>query len=220
MSSTEPATTVSHGSDDMATAKQDPKPNTDHSEQEALLKALDHFRTSFMAHFYDVVTPLYTHHQNTKPAIQSEEHTKDHWPFHKHHDVPEERRVHTFVDVRETKSHFYADVEIAGVEDKESITVQWTSPRTLLVEVTIPRPDVEPWDSKTGDNKAVSDEKKGEEGVTLVTGERRIGKLLRVLMFRSEVDAKALQAKLSAGLLRIKVPKRISSFEGWKVSVE
>src|SRR5271155_1688835 len=194
MSSTDPATAVSYGRDDVAAEKLDPKPKTDHSEQEALLKALDHFRTSFMAHFYDIVTPLYTHHQITKPATQPEEHAKDHWPRHKHHDAPEERRVHPFVDVRETKSHFYAEVEMAGVEDKESITVQWTSPRTLLVEVTISRPDVEPWDSKTGDDKAASDEK-GEEGVTLVSDERRIGKLLRILMFRSAVDVKALQAK-------------------------
>jgi HSP20 family molecular chaperone IbpA len=118
----------------------------------------------------------------------------------------------------ETKSDYFADIEIPGVENKEIITVQWTTPHTLLIEATISRLQVEDWDARADGAKTESGDKRNE-GVTWITSERRIGKLVRILMFPTDVDMRALQAKLVAGLLRIKVPKRFSGFEGWKVQV-
>jgi HSP20 family molecular chaperone IbpA len=120
----------------------------------------------------------------------------------------------------ERKSDYLADIDMPGLEDKESITVQWTSPRTLLIEVLISRPQIEDWDAEADEAKAEPGDKSNEEEVTWISSERRIGKLVRILFFPSDVDMRALKARLRAGVLRIQVPKRFAGFEGWKVQVE
>jgi len=207
----DPATAVNHQSDEVVASTADSASAVHRPESDAaLLKALDHLRTSFMTHFYDLITPLHVHHLNTQPG-SSDDHSKDHLA---------ERRIHPFVDMCERKSDYLADIEMPGVENKESITVQWTSSRTLLIATTISRPPVEGWDTKPADAKVEPGDKSNEEGVTWIASERRIGRLVRILFFPTDVDMKAVQVKLRAGLLRIKVPKRFTGFEGWKVQVE
>ena len=46
----------------------------------------------------------------------------------------------------------------------------------------------------------------------LILGERRIGSFRREFNFPVDVDMEKLSAKLEAGLLTIKVPKRINSY--------
>ena len=46
----------------------------------------------------------------------------------------------------------------------------------------------------------------------LILGERRIGSFRREFSFPVDVDMEKLSAKLEAGLLTIKVPKRINSY--------
>jgi HSP20 family molecular chaperone IbpA len=112
-----------------------------------------------------------------------------------------------------------ADIELAGLENKDDITIQWTTSRTVFIEVTVSRSAPEDWDTKAEGAKTEPDEKKDEEGVTWILRERRVGKVVRILMFPTDVDMKAMQARLVTGLPKIKVPKRFSSFEGWKVPV-
>jgi len=214
---TKPTTAVGDRSKDVTASEVDSKSSVHHPGLDAaLVKTLDHFRTSFMTHFYDIVAPLYEHHPSTKPGDHPEDH---HLSHSKKHDAPEERRIHPFVDMWETKSDYMADIELAGLENKDDITIQWTTSRTVFIEVTVPRSAPEDWDTKAEGAKTEPDEKKDEEGVTWILRERRVGKVVRILMFPTDVDMKAMQARLVAGLLKIKVPKRFSSFEGWKVPV-
>lgn len=46
----------------------------------------------------------------------------------------------------------------------------------------------------------------------LLSGERRIGTFRREFHFPVDVDMEHLEAKSEAGLLRVKVPKKIHSF--------
>lgn len=45
-------------------------------------------------------------------------------------------------DIRETNLAYHIEVSLAGVGVKESLVIQWMSPRTLLVRGNIGRPDV------------------------------------------------------------------------------
>jgi HSP20 family molecular chaperone IbpA len=220
MSSAAPSSTnpVSQHEDGGAASKADSKVAVHHSETEAaLLKTLDHFRTSFMTHFYELVTPLYGSHP--KPGFFSEHHLRDSSSHSKHYDDLQDRRIHPFVDMWETKTDYFADIDMPGVENKDCITVQWTTPRTILIETTISRPRVESWDTTTDSTKPEAGDKGDEEVLNWITSERRIGKAVRILFFPTDVDMAALRAKLVAGVLRIKVPKRFTGFEGWKVKV-
>jgi HSP20 family molecular chaperone IbpA len=221
----QPTAAVEEGSKDVtAPHETDAKPAAHHAGLDAaLVKTLDHFRTSFMSHMYDIVAPLYEHHAGAKPGEHHPE-AHHHLPSHiKKHDVPEERRIHPFVDMWETKSEYGAEIELAGLENKDAITIQWTTPRTVFIEVTVPRSTpggehAEAEGAKTEPDEK-TDEKKDEKGVAWLLRERRVGKVVRILMFPGDVEMKAMHAHLAAGLLTIKVPKRFSTFEGWKVSV-
>jgi HSP20 family molecular chaperone IbpA len=211
---------VNHHADDVAASKTDSKLTANHSEPEAaLLKTLDHFRTSFMTHFYELAAPLYGHHLNMKPSFYSESHLKGSSSHNRKYDSLEERRIHPFVDMWETKTDYFADIEMPGIENKDSITVQWTTPRTILIEVIISRPRIEGWDTKVGGLESEAGDKGDEGELNWIAHERRIGKVVRILLFPTDVDMVALRAQLVTGLLRIKVPKRFSGFEGWKVEV-
>jgi hypothetical protein len=45
-------------------------------------------------------------------------------------------------DIRETNLAYHIEIAMAGVKDKESLIIQWMSPRTLIVQGTIARPPV------------------------------------------------------------------------------
>lgn len=215
---TNSANPVSQHEDDGAASKADSKVTVHHSEpEEALLKTLDHFRTSFMTHFHELVTPLYGNH--LKPGSFSEHHHRDSSSHSKHYDDLQGRRIHPFVDMWETKTDYFADIEMPGVDNKDSVTVQWTTPRTVFIETTISRPRMEGWDTTTDSTKLEAGDKGDEEVLNWIASERRTGKLVRILFFPTDVDASALRAQLGSGLLRIKVPKRFSGFESWKVKV-
>lgn len=217
LAATDPATTGNHHGNDVAVSK---PAAPYHEPEDALLRAIDHFRTSFMTHVSDLITPLYVQHMNTKHSGYASEHPRDH-SHSRHYDSHIEGRVYPLMDMRETKTDYFADVEMPGVENKDNIMVQWTSPRTLLIDTMISRPQVRDWDSDPESAMAgLGDDKGFDEEVTWISSERRIGRLTRVLMFATDVDMKALKAQLVAGLLKIKVPKRLSGFEGWKVQVE
>lgn len=70
-------------------------------------------------------------------------------------------KQHTFVprvDMRETKDDYYLDIELPGVHDMSSFTLEWTSKRKLLVEGLLERPSLcdtfgmsRDWDKERGD---------------------------------------------------------------------
>ncbi len=45
-------------------------------------------------------------------------------------------------DIRETNLAYHIEIALAGVKDKESLVIQWMSPRTLIVQGNITRPAV------------------------------------------------------------------------------
>jgi HSP20 family molecular chaperone IbpA len=45
-------------------------------------------------------------------------------------------------DIRGTNLAYHIEIPLAGVKDKENLIIQWMSPRTLVVQVNVTRPDV------------------------------------------------------------------------------
>lgn len=73
------------------------------------------------------------------PIHALSEKLKSHLPkaIHSHHQtlvwVPDS-------DIRETGSGYHIEIEVPGTGEKESMMIQWLSPRTLIVTGTIERP--------------------------------------------------------------------------------
>lgn len=45
-------------------------------------------------------------------------------------------------DIRETNLAYHIEIAMPGIKDKESLVIQWMSPRTLIVQGNLTRPDV------------------------------------------------------------------------------
>ena len=131
------------------------------------------------------------------------------------------------IDTRESKTAYYVDIELPGLESEERVQLKWVSSRTLLVQAVVerkgtPEDDVGPASEAVegnGDGGAVkrendigkqqgkSSESKKQQMVFLTLAERRIGLYGRALDFPVDVDHDATTAKLSAGVLRLTVRK-------------
>jgi len=122
-------------------------------------------------------------------------------------------------DIRETKNAYHIEIEVPGVTDKEKLLIQWSSPRTLLVEgksgrpvVTGPLKGETVWEQEgdTIENTtqgAASTEQDDDEPQFLLE-ERNVGPWQRTFTLPVGVDLEALRAKLEGGLLLIEIPKR------------
>jgi len=131
------------------------------------------------------------------------------------------------VDVRETPSHFYIDIDVPGVADPANINVRWTSMRNVLITTKVERPPIEEEKAK---EEAPESAKEIEQTPTsppsvektetersapppsgsephLTVQERQIGTIMRAFNFPVDVDRDATTAKLNAGVLRLRVPK-------------
>jgi HSP20 family molecular chaperone IbpA len=107
------------------------------------------------------------------------------------------------VDVRETDSEYIFDIEVPGITDKKSITIEWVNSRLLVVDGETPRP---PLSVAGSEDTKESEDQKTQKGVPrLRLAERRLGRWQRDFYFPVDVDAKGLRA---TGLLRISVPKK------------
>ncbi len=129
------------------------------------------------------------------------------------------------IDTRESKTAYYVDVELPGLESEEKVQLKWVSSRTLLVQAVVerkgtPEDDVGPAsEAGDGDGGAVKQEadidkqqgkgseSKKQQRVFLTLAERRIGLYGRALDFPVDVDHDATTAKLSAGILMLTVRK-------------
>lgn len=150
------------------------------------------------------------------------------------HPFGTEQPIHTpRIDIRESKSKYYIDIELPGLEVKENLTIKWLNARTLLLETKMERPKIEedePTGEQTNGNAAAAepssevitqsnknrkddsnidenDHTKGKD-TALTVHERHIGGLARAFSFPTEVSHEQLEANLHAGLLRMKVPKK------------
>ena len=145
-------------------------------------------------------------------------------------------------DVRETKTAYHIEMEVAGVSDKKTIKVVWQSPRTLLVEGVASRRDLtgehesdaeSVWKGNgvtTGEvkkAKAKTVEVNGKDALnrgpvagtengmttTLLHDERKIGSWHRTFTLPTGCDCTTTKAKLDAGLLHILISKKDASVE-------
>lgn len=129
------------------------------------------------------------------------------------------------VDIRDAISQYLLELECPGVKDPASIHCQWTSSRHLTVSGTVARPEYVPCDDaemlalmpglcrerEIRNGEDGEGERNGHEApaVYLVLGERRMGSFRRNFTFPVEVEHESMTARLEAGLLRIKVLKKL-----------
>jgi HSP20 family molecular chaperone IbpA len=125
------------------------------------------------------------------------------------------------LDVRETSSTYFLDVELPGVTDKKNdLLIQWASSRTLVIEGQLRRSDIaREWGehSKQLDSKSSVDvheehhdpkQEPKPEQPNLIFKERSVGKFRRSFTFPVDIESTKLRAKLEDGLLKIMVPKQ------------
>lgn len=138
---------------------------------------------------------------------------------------------HPDVDISDAITHYLIELEVPGVKDAETITINWTSFKSLVVagatfrswepKVAAKGPDSMTESEKAANNgvgldvKALNDaQTKAEEASKnewppyLVVGERMIGSFRREFHFPVDIDVKKVEARLEAGLLRIYVPRK------------
>lgn len=128
------------------------------------------------------------------------------------------------VDIRDAFTEYLIEVDVPGVEDAKSISVVWSSNRHLVISGTIKRPHSKGFKhvttaSTTGTRDAegiwqapVNDKTSAQEDPhfpTLLVNERRIGPFRRYFNFPVDMDMEKLEAKLTAGVLNIKIPKKV-----------
>lgn len=137
------------------------------------------------------------------------------------------------VDIRDAISQYLIELECPGVKDAADIHCQWTSSRHLAVSGTVARPEYVPCDDRevialmpglcrekdlplSSSLEQEGEQKKNGDGgsetpppVYVVLGERRIGSFRRTFTFPVEVEHEGMTARLEAGLLRIRVLKKL-----------
>jgi len=145
-------------------------------------------------------------------------------------------------DLRETDADFFLDLEVPGVSDKSSIKIHWASPRLLIVEGDVTRPTTEDASPATASAAARNEKPDTVEngsvhaqhqqdhhepslypvvdGMRLIACERKIGHYLRDFTFPVDIDRNGVKARLDAGLLQIRLPKRQSSEDKWIIEIE
>jgi len=127
---------------------------------------------------------------------------------------PEDYPNRPDVDIRDAFTEYIIDIEVPGVKNPHDIKVTWTSSRSLLVSGNVVRPEsghpaAEKEENMTG-TRDVHGDWKGPQShePELLAAERRLGPFRRHFTFPEEVDMEKLVAKLDAGLLSIRVPKK------------
>jgi len=168
---------------------------------------------------YDTVYPLVDH-----PHERTHQH-QNFWRYlsHKQPD-PILYPNYPDVDIRDAVSEYLIEIEVPGVKDSSDITCKWTSMKSLVVSGNVTRPA---WKSSSQHSAPLSEQRTVDKEDTkgtrnsqgdfkpldqhepnLLVAERRIGAFRRNFYFPLDVEMEKLTAKLEAGLLRLRVPKR------------
>lgn len=140
---------------------------------------------------------------------------------------PEDYPNQPDVDIRDAFTEYIIHVEVPGIKDSNSINVTWTTSRSLVISGSVKAPESGPIrtdkpDDPTGtrDAHGTWNEPPSHEPELLI-GERRLGPFRRHISFPEEVNMEKLTAKLEAGLLTIRVPKKgVSAAKSGKVDVQ
>jgi HSP20 family molecular chaperone IbpA len=121
------------------------------------------------------------------------------------------------IDVRDAFTEYIVDIEVPGIKNPRDISVTWRTSRILVVSGNVVGPEsghsrTEKQENITGtiDTQGDGKDPQPHEPVLLV-GERRLGPFRRYFTFPEEVDMEKLTAKLEAGVLQIRLPKKGSS---------
>lgn len=126
------------------------------------------------------------------------------------------------VDFRDATTDYLVEIEVPGVKDTNEIKCQWTSTKSLVVSGSVNRPA---WKASAQDSTAKPEQEKADEQLGtrdahgdykpaeqhepyVLIGERKIGAFRRSFYFPVDVETDKLSAKLEAGVLRLRVPKR------------
>jgi HSP20 family molecular chaperone IbpA len=135
------------------------------------------------------------------------------------------------VDISDATGYYLVELEVPGIKSADSITVNWTSWRSLVVAGSSFRSweldiSADPGKISNGDRAGKSPDKNDLDANSLkgcevkandvndqlppflVTGERRIGSFRREFHFPMDASVEKVEAKLEAGLLRIRIPKK------------
>jgi HSP20 family molecular chaperone IbpA len=138
---------------------------------------------------------------------------------------------HPDVDISDAIGYYLIELEAPGIKSADSIALNWTSWRSLVVAGSSFRswePDTsanprttsnghragESADRSDLDASALKGSKVKVNDVNdqlppfLVVGERRIGSFRREFHFPVDIVVEKVEAKLEAGLLRVSVPKK------------
>jgi HSP20 family molecular chaperone IbpA len=136
---------------------------------------------------------------------------------------------HPNVDISDATIYYLIELEIPGIKDPDSVALNWTNSRSLVVAGSTfrswqPKISIDPelaMDSNkakgtengvSSDAKALKDHQEAPSdgnsdwAPSLVVGERKIGYFRREFHFPVDVNVGEVEARLEAGLLRIKVP--------------
>ncbi|KAK0384514.1 hypothetical protein NLU13_8600 [Sarocladium strictum] len=121
------------------------------------------------------------------------------------HDLPDIRTPRA--DVRETVKKYYIDIELPGVGSKDELSLTWTSPRTLLVEATIKRPEIPEEQQQKEEAKAPAEAEGAEAGaksahhhqdrpVHFLARERRFGQYGRSFILPFDIEHEHVESRL------------------------
>jgi HSP20 family molecular chaperone IbpA len=136
------------------------------------------------------------------------------------------------VDISDAIAYYLIEIEVPGVKNADAIALNWTSCRSLVVAGSTfrswqPKTSMDPKLANNGektkdacdsidlDSKALQDPQKQFDNVNddyppyLIVGERRIGSFRRELYFPVDIDVGKVEARIEAGLLCIKAPRRV-----------
>jgi len=132
---------------------------------------------------------------------------------------PEDYPNQPDVDIRDAFTEYIVDIEVPGIKNPHDIKVSWTSSRSLLVSGNVVRPEIgHPAAGKDAHEEGKEHHVHEPE---LLVRERRLGPFRRHFTFPDEVDMEKLVAKLDAGLLTIRVPKKgLTAVKSGKVDVQ
>jgi HSP20 family molecular chaperone IbpA len=184
---------------------------------------------------YYVPTPFNQHHATPHHFVHST------LPSLFSHAFRSSNMMNPEIDIRETNFDYWVDISLPGVSDRDSITIESLNTRELVVSSKIERPPIPGVDTteaaakNSSANHELGQESHGRtaappqhgklttpdhEKTRLLIAERNVGLFHRTLSFPLDVDRGAIQAKLSAGLLRIHVPKLTRNAEAAKSRIK
>lgn len=114
------------------------------------------------------------------------------------------------VDIRESRTKYYIDVELPGLGSVNDVEIGWVNSRMIVVRGKIGRHAVpEETAAKSSDTHTAPEHRKPKEDpVHYIKKERRIGLFNRAFEFRVDVDHETLKAHLQHGLLKMSIDKK------------